>query len=230
MLESEGRKTKELIIVIDDPISSLDSRSLNFACSLIISRLSESAQIFVLTHNQNCLNEFRKPWKSKARAEGDKEPTAALLFLDVSMPVGSQRISNIIELPRLLREYDSEYHYLCHHVLQFAAAQAEYDYAYMMPNVLRRVLELFLAFRCPGSSGLPSKIAQLCKAHSALDYDRIIALERLSQMESHSDNLDDLISFSSMTIEETKDATNALLTLMQKVDPEHLKGLRRICS
>jgi wobble nucleotide-excising tRNase len=230
MLESEGRKTRELIIVIDDPISSLDSRSLNFACSLIISRLSESAQLFVLTHNQNCLNEFRKPWKSKARAEESKGPTAAFLFLDVSMPVGSQRISNIIELPRLLREYDSEYHYLCHHVLKFAAAQAEYDHAYMMPNVLRRVLELFLAFRCPGNSGLPSKIAQLCKAHSALDYDRIIALERLSQMESHSDNLDDLISFSSMTIEETKDATNALLTLMQQVDPEHLRGLRRICS
>jgi wobble nucleotide-excising tRNase len=153
MLESEGRKTSVMIIVVDDPISSLDSRSLNFACNLIKSRLNEAAQLFVLTHNLNCLNEFRKPWKSKARSSDGKEPTAALLFLDVSIPRATKsRVTKIIELPTLLREYDSEYHYLFHHVLKFAEAAGEYDYAYMMPNVLRRVFEVFLAFRCPGSA------------------------------------------------------------------------------
>ena len=230
LMESEGRKTGNNIVVIDDPISSLDSRSLNFACNLIKSRLADAAQLFVFTHNLNCLNEFRKPWRSKARATDGKEPTAALLFLDVSIPKGAQRISKIIELPALLREYDSEYHYLFHHVLKFAGAGDQYDYAYMMPNVLRRVLEVFLAFRCPGTAPLSSKIDQLCKAHVGLDKNRIIALERLTQVESHSDNLDDLISFSSMTLEEAKDATNALLALMEQVDPAHPAGLRRICG
>jgi hypothetical protein len=178
----------------------------------------------VLTHNLNCLNEFRNPWKSKARQADGKEPTAALLFLDVSMAKGAlSRISQIIELPALLREYDSEYHYLFHHVLKFAVAGDQYDYAYMMPNVLRRVLEVFLAFRCPGNAPLSSKIDQLCKAHEGLDKNRIIALERLSQVESHSDNLDDLISFSSMALEEAKDATKALI---ENVDVAHLSGLR----
>ncbi len=229
MLESDGRKTDNLIVVIDDPVSSLDSRSLNFACSLIKSRLSDAAQLFVLTHNLNCVNEFRKAWKGKARAVDGKSPTATLLFLDVSMPDGKTRTSKIIDMPALLREYDSEYHYLFHHVLKFAKAQGQYDYAYMMPNVLRRVLDVFLAFRCPGSAPLPGKIEQLCKAYKGLDKDRIVALERLAQVESHSDSLDDLISFSSMTLEETKDATNALLAVMDQVDKDHLEGLRRIC-
>ena len=42
-------------------------------------------------------------------------------------------------------------------------------------------------------------------------------------------NLDDLISFSSMTLEETKGATDALLSVMTEVDPSHTAGLRRIC-
>jgi wobble nucleotide-excising tRNase len=231
MLESEGRKTSNLIVVVDDPVSSLDSRSLNFACNLVKSRLNEAAQLFVLTHNLNCVNEFRKPWKSKARPSDGREPTATMLFLDVSVPTGKKsRTTKIIDLPALLREYDSEYHYLFHHVLKFADAGGEYDYAYMMPNVLRRVLEVFLAFRCPGSAGLTPKIEQLCKAHPELDKDRLNALERLTQVESHSDSLDDLISFSSMTFEETKDATGALLAVMEQVDQAHIGGLRRICN
>jgi wobble nucleotide-excising tRNase len=231
MLQSDGRKTPDLIVVMDDPISSLDSRSLNFACSLIKNRLADSAQLIMMTHNQNCFNEFRKAWKSMARAKDGETPKAALLFLDVSVPEGqTSRKSNIVDLPPLLREYDSEYHYLFHHLLRFSAAESKYPYAYMMPNVLRRILELFLAFRCPGSAPLSSKIDQLCNADSNLDRDRIVALERLTQVESHSDNLDDLISFSSMTLEESRDATNALLVLLEHVDAAHLKGLRKICS
>ncbi|MEH2472078.1 chromosome segregation ATPase [Nitrobacteraceae bacterium AZCC 2161] len=99
----------------------------------------------------------------------------------------------------------------------------------MMPNVMRRILDVFLAFRCPGSAGLKSKIEQLQKRHERLDPVRIAALERLSQLESHSDSLDDLISFSSMTLEESKSAASALIAMMHEVDADHLAGLRSIC-
>jgi hypothetical protein len=153
-----------------------------------------------------------------------------LLFLDVKVPKGGTRSSSLVELSRLLREYDSEYHYLVDHVLSFdASTDKDYEYAYMMPNVLRRVLDVFLAFRCPGSAGFASKMTQLTKEHSALDPDRIAALERLVQLESHSDNIDDLIGFSAMTLEEGKAATTALLALMETVDPNHIAGLRHLC-
>lgn len=231
-LESEGRKLKDLIVVVDDPVSSLDTKALNFACSLVRGRLSGVSQLFVLTHNQQCMNEFRKAWKNRAKPlKDDEESTATFLFIDVALPVGqTKRVASFVEMSKLLREYDSEYHFLFHHVLKFAeAGDGYYDYSYMIPNILRRVLDIFLAFKCPGNSGLPGKLDQICKDYSDLDRDRLGALERLSQVESHSDNLDDLISFSSMTLEESKEATTALLVMMEKIDPLHVAGLRHLC-
>lgn len=231
-IEADGKAFKDAIVVVDDPVSSLDTKALNFACSLIRTRLSGVSQLFVLTHNQQCMNEFRKAWKKGAELRDGKQPTTSLHFLDVKIAQdSSKRSSKIIPLPTLLREYDSEYHFLFGQVLRFRnAGEEHFEHGYMMPNVLRRVLDVFLAFRCPGNSGLTGKIDQLCKAHPELDRDRIVALERLTQVESHSDSLDDLISFSSMTIEETRDAANALIVMMDHVDKSHLAALTKLCK
>lgn len=230
-IEAEGRKLKDMIVVVDDPVSSLDTKALNFACSLVRSRLNDAGQLIVLTHNLQCMNEFRKAWKGRARPPEGKDPTATFLFIDVSIPAGQdKRSSNIVEMSRLLREYDSEYHFLFSHVLKFTEdPNAYYDHGYMMPNVLRRVLDVFLAFKCPGSSGLTGQIGKLCADYPELDRDRLAALERLAQVESHSDNLDDLLSFSSMTLEETQAAAAALVEMMAHVDPKHFAGLRHLC-
>lgn len=231
-IEADGRALKDVIVVVDDPVSSLDTKALNYACSLVRTRLSGACQLFILTHNQQCMNEFRKHWKSKLKAEDGKEPTASFHFLDVSIPEGqTKRLSKLITMPALLREYDSEYHFLFRYVLKFHAAGGNhFEHGYMMPNVLRRVLDIFLAFKCPGNTGLTGTIDQLCKAFPDLDKDRLVALERLTQVESHSDNLDDLISFSSMTIEETRDAADAMMVMMGNVDGHHLKALTKLCS
>src|SRR5690606_6854613 len=113
-----------------------------------------------------------------------------------------------------LKGYDSEYHFLCSKVLQFERSDGgHYDYWFMMPNVIRRVLEVFLGFKVPGSHNVLQKLDTLVK-RLQLDSVRLRALERLSQVESHSDSLDDLVSHSSMTIEELRDANAALLELM----------------
>ena len=231
-IEAEGRDLKNLIVVVDDPVSSLDTKALNYACTLVRRRLDGAQQVFILTHNLQCMNEFRKMWKSKAKPREGVDPTASFLFLDVSVPEGeSRRSSRIVEMSKLLRDYDSEYHFLFSHVLDFVDSQNAYsEYGYMMPNVLRRVLDVFLAFKCPGSSGLVGQIEALYKDYPDLNKDRIAALERLSQVESHSDNLDDLLSFSSMTLEEARDAANALIEMMDHVDGRHLKRLKSLCK
>lgn len=230
-LEADGRALKDLIVVVDDPVSSLDTKAMNYACSLILSRLSGAAQLFVMTHNQHCMNEFKKAWRNQAK-EKDKPPTASLLFLDVSIPEGLEvRTARIIELPSQIREYDSEYHFLCHKMFQFEAAGAGYsEYWFMMPNVIRRVLEIFLAFKVPGSHPLKDKLNTLARKHPHIDDVRFKALDRLVQVESHSDSLDDLISHSSMTIEETRGANAALLELMATSDADHAWALRKQCK
>lgn len=230
-IEAEGRKLKNLIVVVDDPVSSLDSKALNYACALVRSRLNDAGQLFVLTHNLQCMNEFRKAWKGRAKPPEGKDPTATFLFIDVAIPTGQdKRSSTIIEMPSLLRDYDSEYHFLFSHILRFVEVEnGYYDHHHMIPNVLRRVLEVFLAFKCPGDSGLTGQIKELCAAYSDLDRDRLAALERLAHVESHSDNLDDLLSASSMTVEETRAAARALIDMMDRVDGKHLASMRRLC-
>lgn len=230
-LEAEEKKIKDLIIVVDDPVSSLDTKAMNYACGLIRNRLSNAAQLFVLTHNQQCMNEFKKAWKNKARDEPAKR-TASLKFIDVAVPAATQvRISTIVDLPKHLRDYESEYHYLFGKVLAFeAAGDDHFDYTFMMPNVLRRILEIFLAFKVPRDGNISDKLKTLASRHAALDLDRLNALERLTQVESHSDNLDDLIAQSSMTVEESRDANRALIHLMEVVDATHLADLRTYCA
>lgn len=231
-IEADNRKLKDVIVVVDDPVSSLDTKALNFACSLVRTRLEKAAQVFILTHNLQCMNEFRKAWKGKVRPAEGKAQTATFLFIDVTIPEGQQRRSStIVEMSKLLREYDSEYHFLFSHVLRFVNQPDAYDdHGYMIPNVIRRVLDVFLAFKCPGGGGLPSQLDKLVSDYPGLNRERLAALERLAQVESHSDNIDDLLSFSTMTLEETRGAATQLFSMIEDVDPKHLARLKTLCS
>lgn len=227
-LEADGRELRDMIVVIDDPISSLDTGALNFCCSLIKSRLEGAAQLFILTHNHQCMNEFKKGlWKSRAKA---KPPTAAFLYLDVQLPLGNaRRTTKIVEMPKYLRAYDSEYYFLYERTLRFVEDPDASPYFHLMPNVLRRMLDVFLAFKDPGSHEFAVKLRNVAEGVEGVDPDRLAALERLSQVESHSDSLDDLISFSSMTIEETKGAAAALLNFINAVDEPHGRRMAELC-
>lgn len=238
LLESDGRRREDLIVVMDDPISSLDTRSLNYACSLIKS-LHSVAQLVVLTHNPHVMNEMKKWLRRRTEREltrrnrSQEDATATLLFVDTVQPGGEgSRRSKVTELPKHLRDHESEYHYLFHMILRFLSSEkARGDYLFVMPNVLRKVLEVFLAFKLPGSDGLGSKIESLARKSEAIGIDelRIRALGRLSHVESHGDNLDDLVAISSMTIEETTKAAEVLLDVIGRMDPEHSERMRSQC-
>lgn len=226
-LGSDGRKIKDLIVIVDDPISSLDSKALNYAFSVLKGHVGTAKQLIILTHNVNFMNECRKWLKRKA-----EDGKAALLFLDMKS-AGGVRQSEITNLPKLLREYDSEYHYLFSLVMKFAASQdgTDDERLFLMPNAMRKVADVFLAFKRPGSSGLAEKIEALGgeAADLGLDAARLRAVDRLVQAESHADNLDDLITFSSMTVEEAHDSAKALMELVEKLDGDHYRRLCRQC-
>ncbi len=172
-LEAEGRKHKDLVIVVDDPISSLDTKALNYAFSIIKAAVSEAAQVIILTHNLHFMNEAKKWLKRKTEKEaGADKATASLMFLDAIQPDGNDtRHTSIKEMPRHIREYESEYQYLFHLVLRFLETADEAGYFYVMPNALRKVLDIFLAFKMPGSAGLSNKVEKLATDLGA-DFDQ----------------------------------------------------------
>lgn len=231
-IQAEGRKLKDMIVVVDDPISSLDTKALHYAFSVVRSALAGAAQLILMTHNLQFMNEAKKWLRSKTEKEvGAEKATASMFFVVATQKRGSEtRTASIGEMPKHVRDYESEYQYLFSLVRDFAASEdGQTGYFYIMPNALRKVLEIFLAFKLPGPDGLTSKIENIVGGEHGLDPARVQALDRLVQLESHADNLDDLIGFSSMTVEETRDAAVALLELMRVLDEPHYKKLCKVC-
>ncbi len=235
MLEADGRRLKDLIIVLDDPISSLDSGALNYAFCMLKARLDDSiSQLFILTHNLNFMNEVKKWLKNRARSkeETGREPAAALVFLNSFQKAGeTDRRTRFQNMPKYIREYESEYHYLFHLILRFIRKIDDpATYFFVVPNALRKVLDVFLSFKVPGSFGLDEKIRKLLSGlPPEIDRTKFAALERLSQVESHGDSLDDLITQSSMTVEEADRAANSLVELMKASDAVHYNAIESIC-
>jgi len=225
LLEGEGRKLDDLIIVIDYPISSLDTRAIGHVVSLIKFSLDVCCQLFVMTHNIDFLWEMKK-WMNRKRIEGH----ASFLFVNTRVRSDGSRESNLQELPAIIREYESEYHYLYSLVHKTAneGAGAE-DYMYLLPNALRKLLETYLAFKCPGYADLAG-LQTLISSNADIDKNRVRALETLAQGESHAQSIGQTITFSQYTLEQIVDASKSFLHLVEKTDPLHFERMEKLAK
>lgn len=224
-LAAEGREIKDTIVVLDDPISSLDARAMTHVVSVIRITFKNPAQIFIMTHNLDFMRELKKWLFNKYKKE-----EADFLFIETGILADGTRTSSITKMPRLIRDYESEYHYLYSLVKSLAENPDGFErFAYLMPNAIRKVLDIFLAFKEPGSSGLEPKVDKIILDYSGLDAGRIKAMERLSQLESHSENIGDVITFSAYTLVQVSDAAKCLLELIEHVDDKHKAAMDRLC-
>lgn len=145
-LEDSGFDLENGVVVIDDPVSSLDSNAIYCAFGFMKSRLKGVGQLFVLTHNftffrqvNNWLSFQKKSQRYMLKAAG----------------VGVTRNSGVYRLDPLLRDYQSEYHYLFQ--LVHSCSQALPDQGlgslYGMPNIARRLLDAVMTFKYPDKAG-----------------------------------------------------------------------------
>jgi len=149
-IQAERRRLSDLIVVIDDPVSSLDGRALNYSFNMLKSRLEGVKQLFVLTHNLHYMSQVKKWLKPKSRAKDDGRPAvAAILFIDPRRTGEGVGASRVIAMPKHLRDWDSEYHYLFDMVMRLAQEPSEMDgYVYLMPTRYERCLRSFWPSSC----------------------------------------------------------------------------------
>jgi wobble nucleotide-excising tRNase len=148
------------IIVIDDPISSLDANHLFNTYALIKTQLANCAQLFLSTHSFDFFNLIRE-W---AAEEDDTKRPAAIwkkwgIFL---VKRTDKRHAVLEEIPKELLKFKSEYHYLFSVLYNFNASGAgDFDRLLSLPNVVRRFLEAFAGVMIPRSTGLKGKMERL---------------------------------------------------------------------
>ncbi|AEN73390.1 hypothetical protein Rhom172_1468 [Rhodothermus marinus SG0.5JP17-172] len=144
------------VVVLDDPVSSLDANALYLAFGFIRERTQEAGQLFIFTHNFSFFRQVRN-WFHHLKGQRKKDPAqrpARFYMMDCTRDSG-RRSTTIRYLDPLLEEYNSEYHYLFARIYRAAheSGPTSLEENYVLPNMARRLLETFLAFRDPTDSG-----------------------------------------------------------------------------
>ncbi|WP_373088094.1 AAA family ATPase [Sneathiella sp.] len=221
-LAAEGRKLEDLVLVIDDPISSLDTAARTYAYSLMTRMTKKCAQVIVLTHNTSFMNMVKREFQNLQKRDETKVVTA-LLSLDCRSSGDGGRVTSLVPMHELLVKYDSEYHYLFS-LVQDAAQNKTTDYVFLLPNATRKLLEMFATFCSPGQSNFAGALGD---HHEAVkDKLDVRALERLVQIESHG-TIEGLGTLPDLTLEEAIRAAEAGIKFIEEVGKDHH---RRMCA
>lgn len=151
-LEDSGFDLRNGVVVIDDPVSSLDSNSIYCAFGFMKDRLAEVGQLFVMTHN---FTFFRQVSNWLGFRQKRVKPLDSRMYMLRAEGSGNSRNSGIYELDPLLKDYQSEYHYLFSLVHRGSQIDASVgmEALYGMPNIARRLLEAVMTFKYPDNAG-----------------------------------------------------------------------------
>ena len=148
-------------VVVDDPISSLDANHLFNTYALIKTQLAGCRQLFVFTHSFEFYSLLRE-WVAEDEKD-TKKPQADWkkwgVFLVKRTDAGT---AALVEIPKELLKFRSEYHYLFSTLYCYANGGAgNFDCLLSLPNVVRRFMEAFGGIMIPLSTGLKGKMARL---------------------------------------------------------------------
>jgi wobble nucleotide-excising tRNase len=139
-----------------------------------------------------------------------------------------QRSASLAPIDPLLERYESEYHYLFKRVHEEAHrgdAEVMLEDYYGMPNLARRLVETFLAFRYPDRPG------DLAKQIDEVDFDsgKKTRILRFLHTYSHSGSIADPEHDPSI-LSETRPVLRELLELIKKCDPGHFEGMKKLVT
>jgi wobble nucleotide-excising tRNase len=217
------------VVVIDDPVSSLDANSLFSAFGYMKERTQEAGQLFVLTHNFGFFRQV-KNWFHHLPNQRRRDPPLrpGRFYLLKARIADGQRTASLGPMDPLLEQYDSEYHYLFRQVyaeIQRDNADVLLEEYYGMPNIARRLVEAFLAFRYPAMQG------DLAKQMEKVNFDasKKTRILRFLHTYSHSGSIVEPEHDPSI-LSETKSVLREVLQLIEECDPVHYEGMISIVA
>ncbi|MCH9664527.1 MAG: AAA family ATPase [Gammaproteobacteria bacterium] len=222
-------KLEDSIVVIDDPVSSLDSASLFSAFGFMKEKTKKANQLFILTHSHSFFRQVKSWFIRLPKQKSSKIERRPGKFYMLSSSIDNRiRSSVITNLDSLLYDYESEYHYLFSLVYDAVNSDEKNSLRqnYYLPNITRRLLESFLAFRCPSKSG---------NLHGQLDGVKFDASKKVKMLGflnnfSHADQITDLDSDHNPSyLVMTKRVLTDVLELIKVNDEHHYREMVSLC-
>lgn len=223
-LEDEQFQRDEGLVVIDDPVSSLDSTALHSAAAFLIDAIYDReancvrGQVMVTTHNFAFFRLLRD-WAMHLRKSARKFYTINTVQID------DGRSSELRPIDPLLLQFNSEYHFLFAKVFGYSGGE---ESLYIL-NLARRLLEAFLAFRIPSLKDLRRQLDKLLEETEGIGSEQQQRLRMLFNTGSHAAAIPD-VSDQLAQIDEVPHAIEALTTLMRAADARHCEQMIDLCA
>jgi wobble nucleotide-excising tRNase len=222
----EQPKLEEVIVYIDDPISSLDSNHVFQVYAIIEATFfkkvdqpqgdpkwsTSCAQLFISTHNFEFFEMLKKlPIKKETVPDG-----ARYFMVKRTGP----ETSTLVDLPLSLRKHTSEYHYLFSVIHEFLEHPTKDDVGQLLalPNALRRFVELYTYMRLPeAGSTVDNRLAALVGAEKS---------HRITKLLHHFSHLEtvDRVASHTEVVADIEAVVNEVMDLL-RTDGPHLKAL-----
>lgn len=222
-LEEPESKGKELIIYIDDPISSLDGSHIFFMFSLIESLIAKPIaeqnqfvkykQLFISTHNLDFLK-YLKRLSGRGKGDGNVQQFLVTKGKDAS---------TIQLMPDYLKKYVTEFNYLFHQIFRCSKAEnaAIYPEAFFsFGNNLRKFLEAYLFYKYPSHEDGIKRLSRFLG-------DDQIAIALTNRLDNELSHLEEAFDRSVKPIEQPEIITlaNFLLNKLFEVDKDQYNSL-----
>ncbi len=225
---------KDGIVVIDDPISSLDSGLLFKVCAAIKKQMRNAGQLVILTHNFDFFNHLKKWFMNDPQICGQGNALPAkyrLLMIQNGFNQQDEcRIAWLADLDPMLRDFESEYHFLFKKLVDFhkdnpdgepQKIEAIYDY----PTIARKLLECFLSFRVPTTSSFYVRMLGLSKINKEISTEEIEFVYNFVNSHSHLDTKSGLVQFDPTLSISGPEAIKLTLKLIEQADAAHYKAM-----
>lgn len=238
-LDDPESKGKELIIYIDDPISSLDGNHIFFMFSLIESLIAKPVkkadgsnsyrykQLFISTHNLDFLKYLKRlsiPTKKIPAGDGKTKSVSDHEHFMIERNGAS---SNILLMPSYLKDYITEFHYLFHQIYKCkdqAAAHISHEPFFGFGNNLRKFLEAFLFFKYPYHDDRNDGFERIKKFFGEEEETAVALVNRLNNEFSHLEAVPDR-GFKPVEIPEIAKVANYVLDKIYAADKVQYNAL-----
>ena len=222
--EIKSEEFKETIVYIDDPISSLDANHI-FQVTAAIRALffkqqdknapwqTTCKQLFISTHNFEFFNLLREI-KPVASSKG------ARLYLIKRI---AEKSSTLEDMPASLARYQSEYHFLFEVIHRFYEApdKTVHEVLMLLPNAMRRFIELYTYSRLPG----PKDSEQVDeRAEILFGVERAKRILKIFHYFSHGNTLDRFAGNNEL-IFDLEHAVKDLVDAITETDKPHMDAL-----
>ena len=235
------------IVVIDDPVSSLD-RAVAMGISTYIwsetVACEDTEQVFLLTHSFELFRQWdiqidgltgsRGPNNNKGYTSNTYELASHYCHIQgefIRTPVLSAWPPN----ENVRKKVRSSYHhafmtaaYAHNELMNDSSMEKKLDATLLYPNVLRRLLETFLAFKTPASNnGFAGAMRDMGAKLESMGYQGDpnalrLELTRFTHAYSHADSPE---TDTVMNPDEIGSTITAVFTFMNAIDQDHFRGL-----